>query len=280
LAEDTSADSSHIENQMVSVIPLVARPSEESATAGDKGELMIKVSNSVHCIPGQDEMIPDAHVYVIGEPGSGDLSLVDAGLMGKGTYKIKALVDGGIVLNDIKRIILTHTHLDHIGCAGELLQQIPGAELWVHEAEAIGLEDGDERTVYGMAAFKQMCQSQYRLRDGSFSFTVNRHLRDGEELNIGGAVWKVIHIPGHSLGGIGLYEETKGTLIPGDVVYADYSIGRFDLHGADGQVLGDSLTKLSKLVVRTLLPGHNRIMTDVPDGYIAQTSAQWAPYLR
>ena len=71
----------------------------------------------VYFIPGQDEFIPDAHVYVIGEPSSKDLSLVDAGLItGKGDYKIQSLQKMGIELADVKRVIMTHTHLDHIGC--------------------------------------------------------------------------------------------------------------------------------------------------------------------
>ena len=52
--------------------------------------------------------------------------------------------------SSIKRIILTHTHLDHIGCFSEILKEIPDAELWVHTLEAEPLEQGDERTVYGM----------------------------------------------------------------------------------------------------------------------------------
>ena len=46
---------------------------------------MVKIADSLFFIPGQDEMIPDSHVYLIGQPRSGDLSLVDAGLMGKGS---------------------------------------------------------------------------------------------------------------------------------------------------------------------------------------------------
>jgi hypothetical protein len=69
-------------------------------------------------------------------------------------------------------------------------------------------------------------------------------------------------------------------LIPGDVVYADYAIGRYDLHGADPSALKHSLIRLGALEVDILLPGHNRIDTDVPHGYIAQTAKQWEPYLR
>ena len=43
---------------------------------------MTEVMKGVYHIPGQDEMIPDSHVYVIGDPSSQDLSLVDVGLTG------------------------------------------------------------------------------------------------------------------------------------------------------------------------------------------------------
>jgi hydroxyacylglutathione hydrolase len=241
---------------------------------------MIKINDSIYMIPGQDEMIPDAHMYLIGHPSSHDLSLIDAGLMWKGTQKIKVLTDLGVDLEDIKRIILTHTHLDHIGCVKELIEHIPSIELWVHHIEAQFLEEGDERTVYGMEMFKQMCQVQYRLADGAFKLKVDHHLQDEESLHIGDEVWKVIHIPGHSAGGIALYDDSRGILIPGDVIYADYSIGRFDLHGADGSILLKSLLHLSDLKLTTLLPGHNNILADVPQGYVSKTAAQWAPYLR
>jgi glyoxylase-like metal-dependent hydrolase (beta-lactamase superfamily II) len=241
---------------------------------------MVKISESLFLIPGEDEMIPDAHVYLVGHPGSGDLSLVDAGLMGKGARKIAMLKEAGVRLADIRRVIMTHTHLDHIGCLRELMEEIPSLELWVHSAEAEPLEKGDERTVYGMEMFKQMCQMQYGLNDGDFEFKVDRHLGDGEELPIGGEVWRVIHVPGHSAGGIALYDAATGVLIPGDVIYADHSIGRFDLHGANPARLGASLASLSGLEVKTLLPGHNRMLKDVPPGYISLTARQWEPYLR
>ncbi len=240
---------------------------------------MVKIDDSLFFIPGQDEMIPDSHVYLIGRPDSGDLSLIDAGLMGKGGYKIRSLIEAGIDPSTIKRVIMTHTHLDHIGCIEEILKAAPGAELWVHGEEAAALEEGDERTVYGMEMFKQMCQAQYRLKDGAFALKVQHRLEDGEVLHIGGETWEVLHIPGHSAGGIALYDRSRGILIPGDVVYADYSIGRFDLHGADASALRQSLSRLADLQVKVLLPGHNRVLTDVPAGYLQAVVKQWGPYL-
>jgi len=240
---------------------------------------MKQITEGVFFIQGRDEMIPDAHVYGVGKPSSQDLTLVDAGLMGKGRYKIEAIQKLGLPLTDIKRIIMTHTHLDHIGCLSEIMAAIPHAELWVHTAEAQPLEAGDERTVYGMDMFQNMCQMQYGLKPGAFTFRVDRQLEGGETLDLGGITWEVLHVPGHSAGSIALYNPTDQILIAGDTVYADYAIGRFDLHGADGGQLKASLMTLADLNVQILLPGHNRIMEAVPSGYILKTAKQWGPYL-
>lgn len=240
---------------------------------------MTKISESVYFIEGRDEMIPDSHVYIIGKPESKDLSMIDAGLKGKGSYKIASVEGLGINIEDIKRIIMTHTHMDHIGCLTEIREKMPWAELWVHTHEAVQLEEGDERTVYGMDMFKSMCQAQYNLKDGAFRFQVHKKIQGGEILDIGGMSWEVIHVPGHSAGSIALYEKTDNILIPGDVVYADYAIGRFDLHGADPAKHRESLMRLAELEVNVLLPGHNRIMERVPKGYIRETAEQWGPYL-
>lgn len=240
---------------------------------------MPKVIEGVYFVSGQDEMIPDSHVYVLGDPSSRDLTLVDAGLTGKGAYKIDSILKSGIVLEDIKRVIMTHTHFDHIGCLNEIQKRIPAAELWVHVLEADPLEKGDERTVYGMDMFKSMCQMQYRTKEGDFRFKVHRKIKDKESLDIGGMTWEVLHIPGHSMGSIALYCRERKTLIPGDTVYADYAIGRFDLHGANALDLKDSLVRLAGLEVETLLPGHNQIVKNLPKGYIQKTARQWEAYL-
>jgi hydroxyacylglutathione hydrolase len=240
---------------------------------------MTEVAKGVSFIPGQDDFIPDSHVYVVGDPTSQDLSIVDAGLVGKGQYKMGAIRKMGIEPSAIKRVIMTHTHLDHIGCLAEILKEIPEAELWVQTLEAEQLEEGDERTVHGMEMFRSMCEMQFGIKPGDFTFQVQRKLEGGDSLDIGGMSWEVIHIPGHSMGGIALYNRPQKILIPGDVVYADYAIGRFDLYGADASALKKSLYSLAELEVDILLPGHNRIVHELPAGYILQTAKQWEAYL-
>ena len=239
---------------------------------------MVVVIECVYFIQGQDELIPDSQIYLVGKPTSQDFSLIDVGLIGKGGYKINTIRNLGIRLEDIKRIIMTHTHMDHIGCLAEIQEQIPWAELWMHTLEAEPLEQ-DERAVYGMDMFRSICETQYGLKPGAFKFQVDRKLQDGENLEIGGMTWEVLHIPGHSQGSIGLYDRANKILIPGDVVYADYAIGRFDLHGANGPELKNSLMRLAELEVEILLPGHNRIVKDLPAEYILQTAKQWEMYL-
>jgi hydroxyacylglutathione hydrolase len=241
---------------------------------------MPEVAEGVYYIPGQDEFMPDSHAYVLGKPSSQNLSLVDPGLTGKGTYKIQAIKKAGIELSSIKRVIMTHTHLDHVGCFAEILKQVPWAELWVHRLEADLLEKGDERAVYGMDMFRELCQAQLGLKPGAFKCQVNRKLEGGETLDLGDMTWEVIHIPGHSMGSIGLYHRPMKILIPGDVVYADYAIGRFDLYGADAVRLKESLMCLAELEVDILLPGHNQIVKGLPKGYILKTAKQWESYLR
>lgn len=241
---------------------------------------MNKITEYIYMAPGRDDMMPDCHMYVIGMQESKDLTIIDAGMAGKWGHKIRSIRESNIDLEDIKRIIMTHTHLDHSGCLPEILRDLPHIELWVHIIEGIQLEEGDERTVYGMDMFKIMCQGQYGLKDGDYKMKVHRKLNEGEELNVGSMTWKVLHIPGHSVGSIALYQADEKILIPGDVVYADHAIGRYDLYGADPAQHLNSLNLLSEMDVKMLLPGHNRIMSHVPDGYIKETLEQWKYYLK
>jgi glyoxylase-like metal-dependent hydrolase (beta-lactamase superfamily II) len=130
-----------------------------------------------------------------------------------------------------------------------------------------------------MDMFRRFCQGQLGLKPGAFKCQVNRKLQGGETLDLGDMAWEVIHIPGHSMGSIGLYYRPAKILIPGDVVYADYAIGRFDLYGADPAGLKESLMRLAELEVNILLPGHNQIVKGLPKGYILKTAKQWEPYL-
>ncbi len=240
---------------------------------------MEKVIEGIYFIPGRDEMIPDSHVYILGDAHSHDLSMVDVGLIGRGDEKLDHIERTGIGLKDIKRIILTHTHFDHIGCIKEMVKGLPDVEIWVHQIEGDYLERGDERIIHGNEMFAGFIRGQYGVSDGFYQLSVHRKLGEADVLEIGGLRWEVLHIPGHSAGGIGLYNAKNKVLIPGDTVYADYNIGRFDLYSADGSQLRRSLERLAQLDAEVLLPGHNRILKEGAGESIKKTLAQWKQYL-
>ncbi len=238
-----------------------------------------KVMDGVWWIPGRDSLLPDSHMYVIGQPDSEDFTLVDCGLMEMGSYKISELDKCGVSPNYVRRIIMTHTHLDHIGCLPEILEALPHAEVWVHRDEALPLEQGDERIVHGSRMFEMMVRAQYTLRKDQFKIQVHRKLEGGEFLSLGGVEFRVIHLPGHSIGGIGLFNDERRILLSGDTIYADYAIGRFDLESADPAELKHSLEVVDALRVEILLPCHNRIVKGGAAPMIQKTVEMWGPEL-
>ncbi len=238
-----------------------------------------KVIDGVWWIPGRDKFMPDSHVYLVGKEGSEDFSIIDCGLMEMGSYKIDEIEGCGIRLEHVKRIIMTHTHLDHIGCIKEILKAIPAAEVWVHKNEASYLERGDERIVWGNRMFESMIRAQYHIPKDFFQMDVHRKLEGGETLLLGGISFKVVHVPGHSTGSIGLFNEENRLFLSGDTIYADGAIGRFDLVSADPLLLKKSLELIADLDIEILLPCHNRIVKSGAGPMIKNTVRQWAPML-
>jgi len=238
-----------------------------------------RVIDGIWWIPGRDKFMPDSHVYVIGKEGSEDFSLVDCGLMEMGAYKIEEVEGCGIPLKHVKRIIMTHTHLDHIGCLKEILEAVPHAEVWVHKDEASYLERGDDRIVWGNRMFESMIRSQHSIPKDFFQTKVHRKLEGGEILSLGGLSFKVMHLPGHSTGSIGLFNEEHRLFMSGDTIYADGAIGRFDLVSADPSLLKKSLELIADLDVDILLPCHNRIVKSGAGPMVKNTVKQWGPML-
>jgi glyoxylase-like metal-dependent hydrolase (beta-lactamase superfamily II) len=87
--------------------------------------------------------------------------------------------------------------------------------------------------------------------------TATRDLREGEQVRIGDLVFDVLHTPGHTEGSVCLYEERRGLLLSGDVLFAG-SYGRTDLAGGDDEQMVASLARLARDIPPAVrvLPGH------------------------
>ena len=150
-----------------------------------------------------------------------------------------AIQETGLI---IELIILTHYHFDHVMAAGEV-QDTTGAKLAIHTAEADLLADPPP-------LFRFFSPATPALQ-------ADRHLYDGDRLELGDLEIDVLHTPGHSPGGISLHIMAEGVLFSGDALFRE-GIGRTDFPGSNPSVLVSSIReKLYTLDDETIVyPGH------------------------
>jgi len=176
----------------------------------------------------------DSNIYLIGD------TAIDSGTGMNFTRLIPLLKTQKKSLADIKQVINTHGHFDHIGGNGYFLN----AQIAVHEKDADIVEKGDAQA------------SVADFFDGKLKpMKVHRKLREGDVIAVGKYSFTVIHTPGHTPGSICLYDRKNRILVSGDTVFSD-GVGRTDLPGGDEEQLHESIEKLKGLDVKVILPGH------------------------
>jgi len=141
----------------------------------------------------------------------------------------------------VKQIVNTHGHFDHIG-ANQPVKDATGAVLMTHEADLPLLQNArNHAQAYGLTV--------------SPSPDPDKFLDEGDVFSVGEQSFSVFHVPGHSPGSICLLSD--GHLFVGDVLFAG-SIGRTDLPGGDFDALVEGVReKLFRLPADTIVhPGH------------------------
>jgi glyoxylase-like metal-dependent hydrolase (beta-lactamase superfamily II) len=188
-------------------------------------------------------------------------TLVDTGLPGQHEAIATALAEANLRIQDLKRIILTHQDIDHIGSL-RYLAQTSGARVLAHATEAPYI-DG---TLQPRFARPEVLAQRPELRPVAERFQptpIDEQLQDGTRLDLAGGV-RVIFSPGHTPGHICLYLEHTKTLISGDALTANE--GR--LYGPNISATPDmptarqSVEKLAELDVQAIICYHGGVVSE------------------
>ena len=161
-----------------------------------------------------------ANCYVLGCENTHESAVIDPGE--EAPRILDALEEAGLKL---KAILNTHGHFDHVGANRELKEAVPDAQLMIHgdDAPMLGQRANSAR-MFGMQAEN--------------SPAPDRLLQDKDVISFGDISLDVVHVPGHSPGGVA-FISPDGVFV-GDTLFAG-SIGRTDLPGGNFDILISSI---------------------------------------
>lgn len=209
---------------------------------------------------------------------SGAVVIVDTGTPGKETVVLNAVRSLGRSHQDVVAIILTHAHWDHVGSA-TALRTHTGAPLIAHVADAALLEAGKTIRPYTAAPSPIFRIAVAGLASSSTAtiapFSVDQTVQEGDELPYFGGL-RVIHLPGHSAGQIGVLSDRHGgILVAGDVATHLFGLSWAVLY--EDLALGvASAQRIGTLPVQVVCLGHGRPL--LKDG-AARFQRRFAPVL-
>ena len=199
----------------------------------------------------------DCNQFIIVDKKNDELALFDAG----NGLSLKGLIEGmgklGLNYEQITRIYLTHEHVDHVLGIYPLIKLLKNnpPELYAYGETAKILREGNESKIF---------PGNLGISPGMFGLEIIplkvNDLKVEETISIGSEFnFQIYYTPGHSLGSICYYESSKKILIPGDLVFAGGSFGRYDFPGGSLNSLIESIKFVNNLDVKYLLPGHMNI---------------------
>ncbi len=186
--------------------------------------------------------------------------MVDTGLSHHRASTERLLTGCGCGPGDLKLILLTHGDTDHTGNAAYLRRKY-GAKIGLHPEEQKVAATGNmlhNRKPWPVLAQVLAPPVMYLFGGtGKNRYVPDIWLEDGMELNDYGLDARVIHLPGHTRGSVGILT-AEGDLFCGDLLVSRNRIPRKNHLIDDEAVMNASIEKLKTLRIRTVYPGHGR----------------------
>jgi glyoxylase-like metal-dependent hydrolase (beta-lactamase superfamily II) len=228
---------------------------------------MTQITPKVYSIEGVTHPDPRGKVFpYLFVEDQDDLTLIDPSFLSQLPLLENYLLDVGYNIKNVKRIILTHVHVDHSQAANEVKRK-SGAKIYSHWIEARYL--GQNPPYQGPPSAQETVEKLEKLgvsmgalikEYGTFEvepISVDEQVSDGDTI---GSL-KVIHTPGHTPGHISLYYEKDKLLLGADSIYK-HVFGAEGMYISAPQVSIDPVTaivsaqRLSKVKFDKLLMAH------------------------
>ncbi len=180
--------------------------------------------------------------YIVTDTASGEVAIVDPALE-------SPLLFGKLEGKNVKYILLTHGHFDHI-MGVKALKERTGAQVVVHSLDAPMLLDDDISLFKYQFPYTQMP-----------TVTADITVEDGSVLTLGETSIRVMHTPGHTLGGACYVIDSDCIIFTGDTLFR-LSAGRTDFYGGNPREELRSLSYIASLDGDYIVyPGHNEATT-------------------
>ena len=180
----------------------------------------------------------ESNSYILKDEATGALALIDCCAFNK-SLRTALEATGG----DLRYILLTHGHFDHIQGVVQAKEAYPNAIVAIGKGDVPYLR-GEIDTLPGrVSRFKSPTEPDVLLNDG-------------DEIRFGESTLRVIATPGHTPGGVCFHSEADRLLFTGDTLFFE-EVGRADLVGSDWEQLVASIKNLYKINRDcAVLPGH------------------------
>ena len=276
----------------------VPRGAERDRLAAMSPDRRNEVARSERILPGVWRLrlpcpwpgVPHVNSWAISR-GDG-VVLFDTGIGGEeGVHQLElALGQAKLKLRDVRLVVCTHSHTDHYGAAGPIVDAA-GCELWMHPAweHVRAMAEDPDKALDGRievarhSGVPAETLDRYEERRGESTYIdrvvpPDRELVDGVEVATDLGFFRAYETPGHAPSHVVLHEPESGLLVSGD-----HLLGRISLfydHGHTPDPVGEFLNSLDvvdELDVRLCLPGHGRTFREVGakiDAYREEVDSQ------